>query len=166
MNLVPLVIEVASKSPDRGSEQRWYPGPLVKIPGLELNIADPDALPWRETRHPGVGWLPLHPDPRSVEASRRAGRGTGETAVLIRMDPGRGYPAHRHLDVEEVLVLAGGYADSQGEHLAGSYVRYEAGSEHAPRALGDPRLAAGPGNRACVLFAIARGGVADLEPGP
>lgn len=132
------------------------------VPGLQLVLQDPDAIAWRPTRHPGIAWVPLHPSAEDVEAARRSGRGTGETAVLIRMDPGCGYPAHRHLGVEEVLILAGGYADAAGEHGTGSYLRYEPGSEHAPVALGDPARPTGPTNPACVLFAIARAGVLDL----
>lgn len=133
----------------------------VRVPGLELSVGDPDALPWRTTRHPGVSWLPLHPPDGS--AARGTSHGArGESAVLIRMDPGRGYPAHRHLGVEEVLILAGGYRDAGGEHQAGSYLRYEVGSEHAPVALGDGDRPPGPTNPACILFAIARAGVQDL----
>ena len=83
--------------------------------------------------------------------------------MLIRMEPGCGYPPHRHCDVEEVLVLSGGYADEVGEHRAGSYVRYEAGSEHSPIALGDARRAASADNPPCVLFAIARRGIEALD---
>jgi anti-sigma factor ChrR (cupin superfamily) len=78
------------------------------------------------------------------------------------MAPGCGYPAHRHLDVEEVLILAGGYRDELGDHRAGDYLRYPPGSEHAPVALGDATRPAGPGNEACLLFASARGGVLNL----
>lgn len=134
----------------------------MRIPGLDLALADPDALPWRPTRHPGVAWIPLHPSEEEVRRARRAGRGSGETTVLVRMDPGRGYPPHRHLGLEEVLILVGGYRDERGEHGPGSYLRYGAGSEHAPVATGDPARPVGPGNPACVLFAVARGGVADL----
>ena len=83
----------------------------------------------------------------------------GSATVLIRMDPGSSYPEHEHLGVEEVLILAGGYRDGDGEHRAGSYLRYPAGSRHAPVALGDPRAAVGPDNPACLLFAVAHGGV-------
>jgi anti-sigma factor ChrR (cupin superfamily) len=126
----------------------------MPIPGLLLH-AETEGVPWRATASPGVRWLLL--------ASEEAAPGTlkeelGAT-VLIRMEPGFGYPPHRHLDFEEVLVLAGGYRDERGEHRAGDYLRYEPGSEHTPVALGDPERPAGPDNPACVLFASARGGV-------
>lgn len=120
---------------------------VVGLPGL----VPPDAarIPWRETQVPGVGWLPLHLSSERGPRQRPDGADAGST-VLIRMDPGCGYPRHEHLDVEEVLCLAGGYADELGVVRAGDYARYEKGTVHAPVALaGEP----------CVLFAIARGGI-------
>jgi len=124
--------------------------------------ADAEQVPWRSTRVAGVQWYLL--------ATEGPGDGSAEVAsaadgasVLIRMEPGCGYPPHRHLDVEEVLVLAGGYQDSAGIHRAGDYVRYEAGSAHSPVALGETGAPIGPENPACVLFASARGGIEQLE---
>lgn len=107
---------------------------------------DGTAIPWRSTRHRGVA---IH-----VYASDER---TGRTVALIRMDPGCGYPAHRHRGVEEVLVLRGGYRDELGEYRQGGFVRYDDGTEHAPRALG------APGDVACVLLAVAHEGVTLLE---
>lgn len=104
---------------------------------------DAAEVAWRGTQVEGVDWCLL--------ASEGAGEGAEAGAtVLIRMAPGCGYPPHRHLDVEELLVLAGGYRDAMGEHRAGDYVRYPAGSAHAPVAIGDT---------ACLLYASARGGI-------
>lgn len=114
---------------------------------------DPAQVPWRATRHEGIEWFPL------FEAE---GDGPRETLALIRMAPGRGYPPHEHLAVEDVLVLAGGYLDERGVHLAGEWVRYEAGSVHAPVATGDARRPEGADNPACLLWAHARGGVRNL----
>ena len=109
------------------------------IPGLVP--LDVERIPWRATREAGVYWLPLALDGE---------RDSGSSTVLIRMDAGCGYPRHEHLDVEEVLCLAGGYEDELGTVRAGDFVRYPAGSAHAPTAL--------PGGP-CVLFATARGGI-------
>ncbi len=122
----------------------------MRIPGLAVKL-DEEALPWRGTQHRGVDWVALH-----VEAGASGPR---DATVLIRMQPGCGYPEHRHVDVEEVLVLRGGYRDEWGEHRAGDYVRYAAGSRHTPVALGDPALPPGPDNPSCLLYATARGGV-------
>ena len=122
------------------------------VPGLILDVQS-DAVPWRRTRVPGVVWCLLGPDEAAL------GGGPREAAVLIRMDPGCGYPAHRHVDVEDVMVLAGGYRDERGEYRSGTYVRYEAGSTHSPVALGDPGTPVSAQNPACLLFAVARGGI-------
>ncbi|MEZ5976307.1 MAG: cupin domain-containing protein [Planctomycetota bacterium] len=75
------------------------------------------------------------------------------------MEPGLGYPAHRHLEGEQVLVLQGGYRDGLGEYRTGDFVAYGPGSEHDPCALGRADLPEGPGNPACVLLAFAPGGI-------
>ena len=118
--------------------------------GIVAALADAVAAKWRTTRHPGVSWCALH---SSDDAQG------GDATVLIRMEPGSSYPEHEHLGVEEVLVLCGGYRDQDGEHRAGSYLRYAAGTRHAPVALGDARAPVDVSNPACVLFAVAHGGV-------
>ena len=104
-----------------------------------------DDVPFRATRHPGVRIY--------FYASDRA---TGRVTALIGMQPGCGYPAHRHQGAEDVLVLQGGYRDARGEHRAGDRVRYEDGSAHAPVALS--------GEVECILFAVSHEGIAPLEP--
>lgn len=125
-----------------------------------------DAVAWRATRHAGIYWFPLMTDRgsgRSPEASTEADGELGDDWVaLIRMDPGCGYPPHRHVGVEDVLVLQGAYKDQMGEHHAGTYVRYPAGSSHAPVATGNRERPIGEENPSCVLFAIARSGVENL----
>jgi anti-sigma factor ChrR (cupin superfamily) len=125
----------------------------VKSPLFRLPLDDA-SIPWISTHHPGISWHPL--DPEEVAAK------TKDVVVLIRMAPGRGYPPHRHLGVEHVLVLQGGYVDELGEHRAGTMLRYAAGSAHSPVAAGDPDLPESAKNRACILLAIARGGVEEL----
>ena len=71
-------------------------------------------------------------------------------------------------DAEQVALLrtiSNVYRDELGDHVQGDFVRYPAGSVHAPVALGDRGAAAGPSNPACVLYAIAREGV-ELVDGP
>jgi anti-sigma factor ChrR (cupin superfamily) len=126
----------------------------MKSTGLGLT-ADDSRVPWRSTRHAGVHWLPLHPDATDDLAPV-------DVVVLIRMDPGCGYPPHEHVGDEEVLVLQGGYEDELGAHLAGTFSRYPSGSRHTPVAIGRRDVPIGPGNPACILFAVARGGVTNL----
>lgn len=78
----------------------------------------------------------------------------GDATVLIRMEPGCGYPAHRHVGSEEVLILQGGYRDSRGEHRAGDYILNDAASAHAPIALD---------GEDCIMLALAHGGIELLE---
>ena len=104
-------------------------------------MLDLSTRPWRATRHEGVY---LH--------FLRRDDATGDVTGLIRMEPGRSYPAHRHNGVEEVFILPGGYADSRGLHRAGDYVLNDAGSAHHPKALEDP-------NEDCVMLALAPGGI-------
>lgn len=102
---------------------------------------DFSEIEWRATRHRGIFLHVLRRDDSN-----------GDATVLIRMEPGCSYPAHRHKGIEEVLVLSGGYGDARGVHRAGDYVLNDAGSAHTPTALeesGEP----------CILFAVAHGGI-------
>ncbi len=153
---VPALRQVARRVHQGGARAAAFLTSGMLIPGLAF---DPDArgLDWRPTRERGVSWIPLH-----LEAASGGHKAAGEPAdatVLIRMDPGCGYPTHRHVGIEEVLVLSGGYQDELGTWRAGAYVRYPSGSRHTPVALGDAQRPSGPDNPACVLFACARGGV-------
>jgi anti-sigma factor ChrR (cupin superfamily) len=105
---------------------------------------DPRTVDWPSSRRSGIGVKVLWRDERS-----------GDTVVLVRMDPGARYPRHRHVREEDVFVLQGGFRDEGGEYPAGAFHRFPAGSVHAPVAF--------EGEIACVLFAVARGGVELLE---
>ena len=101
---------------------------------------DLSTIDWRSTRHRGI----------FIHVLRRDNE-TNDATVLIRMQPGSAYPAHRHVGVEEVLILQGGYRDSKGSHCAGDYVVNDAGSAHHPVAL--------EGTEDCIMLAIAHGGI-------
>ena len=107
-------------------------------------MIDLDAIPFQPTRFCGVS---IH-----FYSSDRV---TGRATVMIRMEPGCSYPAHRHTGPEELIVLQGGFRDEHGTYRAGDYARFERGSAHHPIALED-----GP---ACVFFAIAHEGIEALE---
>lgn len=100
------------------------------------------AIPWQSTRYPGVAI-------RFYASDRTSGR----ALVLIKMDPGCGYPQHRHRGEERLLVVQGAYRDERGEHRAGEFAVYGDGSDHAPVAVD------GPGAVPCVLLALAHEGV-------
>lgn len=103
-----------------------------------------DTIPWQSTRYPGIAVHFYASDKRSKRV-----------LALIRMEPGCGYPRHRHTDVEEVLVVRGSYQDELGVYEQGQLVRYDAGSEHGPNACGEPGSAGEP----CVLLALAHEGI-------
>jgi anti-sigma factor ChrR (cupin superfamily) len=141
-------------------KKMFQPNDLSTCKLSGLAVGDTEALPWRGTAVDGVAWLPLASDESvAVEDSSGMAARRGGGAVLIRMAPGRGYPAHRHLGAEDVLVLQGGYVDEWGEHLQGEFVRYPPDSHHAPLATGDGDEPVGPSNPACILFSSIAGGI-------
>lgn len=100
---------------------------------------DLNAINWNPTRYEGI----------FVNILRRDGD-TDDATVLIRMEPGHSYPAHRHVGLEEVFILQGGYRDKRGEHRAGDYILNEAASAHAPIALD---------GEDCIMFVVAHRGI-------
>lgn len=60
---------------------------------------------------------------------------TGVRLLVGHMPPGRRFPRHVHLGLEQVVVLSGGYDDERGEFVAGDFGVYEPGSEHGPETL-------------------------------
>jgi anti-sigma factor ChrR (cupin superfamily) len=106
-------------------------------------MIDLNSITWQPTRHQGI----------FVNILRRD-KQTNDATVLIRMQPGCGYPAHRHVGLEEVFILQGGYRDSRGDIRAGEYIINEAGSGHAPVALD---------GEDCIMLAVAHGGIELLK---
>lgn len=102
-------------------------------------MLDFNSIDWAATRYKGI----------FVNILRRDEQ-TGDATVLIRMQPGCSYPAHRHVGLEEVFILQGGYRDGHGERRAGEYILNEAGSAHSPVALD---------GEDCIMLAIAHGGI-------
>lgn len=101
-----------------------------------------DSIPWQPTSYAGIS---VH-----FYASDRDSK---RVLALIRMEPGCGYPAHKHTSDEELIVVQGGYEDELGRYVKGQLVRYAPGTEHAPRATG------APGSEPCVLLALAHEGI-------
>ena len=57
---------------------------------------------------------------------------TGSALILGHMPARRAFPRHLHVGPEDVLVLAGGYADQFGIFETGAYGSYAPGTEHRP----------------------------------
>jgi anti-sigma factor ChrR (cupin superfamily) len=87
-----------------------------------MSVVRKDEGEWRPTEFPGITVKPLHVD----RASRYA-------SVLMRMEPGSGYPPHRHTATEHCLVLEGDIRQDQLVLGPGDYNTYAADSIH-PRA--------------------------------
>lgn len=124
----------------RFATSRDLPDGLAGIPLPEAARRElPDAvrqrpLAWHSAWAPGARWAVLWKGGRGREGGERGDdRSAGGGALLLgRLGPGRGFPRHRHPGREDVLVLAGGYADHLGCYEAGDYAVYQAGSAHRP----------------------------------
>ncbi|MCA8949540.1 MAG: cupin domain-containing protein [Planctomycetes bacterium] len=99
------------------------------------------AIPWRATRYDG---LSVH--------FYTSNRDTHRVVALIRMQPGCGYPRHRHRGREDVLVLRGGYRDELGTHGRGEFAVYADGTTHTPVAVDESE-------DDCVLLVVAHEGI-------
>lgn len=69
----------------------------------------------------------------------------GRVTSVVRYDPESAFPPHDHPEGEEILVLAGTFADDQGDFPAGTYILNPPGFRHAPRS-----------REGCVLFVKLR----------
>ena len=97
---------------------------------MSSRYVDGEKLPWRESPYAGVRWKKLHFD-----------EATGQSAVLLKFDPGSSYGAHVHPEGEEYLVLEGSLEDGGERHGPGTYVHHPPGSTHRPAS-----------KEGCVLF--------------
>lgn len=92
-------------------------------PPAPSKFLDTDAMEWRGfDEAPGV----------SFKVLKRHPPGNGAT-LLLRFEPGSAYPAHRHVDGEEYLVLSGRLRDGAKTYGEGTYVYHPPGSVHRPR---------------------------------
>ncbi len=106
---------MAAVTPDAKNHQGLGP--------LSSRFVEVDALPWRETRFPGVEIKTLIED-----------KETGLLTTLVRMAPGASLPDHEHVRIEQTYVIEGSLVDDEGTATAGSYVWRPAGSRHSARA--------------------------------
>ncbi len=123
-------------------------------PGLWESLkARIDALPRQSPSRGALAGIPLPPGalrelygvqevrwlgiPRALTGGARFGSlvrdpVTGSALLVGHMPPHRVFPEHVHPGPEDVLVLAGGYADSYGTFEAGAFASYAPGSRHRP----------------------------------
>lgn len=96
---------------------------MPDVPLPPSKFLDTDSMPWRGfDEAPGV----------SFKVLKRHAPGNGAT-MLLRFGPDSAYPAHRHVDGEEYLVLTGELIDGATTYGAGTYVYHPPGSVHRPR---------------------------------
>ena len=119
---------------------------------------DTTALAWESSPSGTVWRKPLY----------RMGGEHGPVTSLVRYAPGGSFRPHFHPEGEEILVLAGVFADEHGHYPAGTYLLNPDGSHHSPRS--DPgcllfvRLRQYPGaNRPRVVLDTTTG---EWRPGP
>ena len=79
---------------------------------------DVSKIEWEPTPFPGV-WT-----------KRLYGDASGRMTTLTKMEPGARLPDHRHVGIEQSLVLEGTLVDMNGACTAGNYVWRRAGSVH------------------------------------
>lgn len=118
---------------------------------LELLAAIDLATSWEPGPFPGVSLFHLQAGPRYPNAM----------AGFVRMTPGLAFPHHKHLGVEHLLILQGGFKQSDGLLMArGSEESAKTGEEHSFDVL--------PGLDLIYLTVIESGGlqIGDVVIGP
>lgn len=99
--------------------KRWDSVPAEESqPGVLTVRAEREEL-WEPTQRPGIRVKRLHAD----AAARRV-------TMLIRMEPGSSYPAHRHAGDEECMVLEGSLHVGTNVLRQGDYQIAKQGSDH------------------------------------
>ena len=96
-----------------------------KLGPLASRVCNTNEMQWQPTRYKGTFIKTLMID-----------REKGLATVLIRMEPGAGFPDHEHALIEQTLILEGSLVDSEGPEKGlavrqGEYVFRPAGSRHA-----------------------------------
>jgi len=100
------------------------------LANLFEHAESPEA--WATSQIPGTRLFHLQGGPRVAHADNG----------LVRVAAGTRFPQHRHLGLERVLVLDGGYRDEPSGrlYLAGAWHELEPGSSHAYSALPEREL--------------------------
>lgn len=111
---------VAALPPATSADDPLFAG-LPLPAGLRRELPRLPAIPWRRLPVRGARLAVLLRDPF-----------TGSALILGHMPARRAFPRHVHVGPEDVLVLAGGYADQFGTFETGAYGSYAPGTEHRP----------------------------------
>jgi|SRR6185295_10829396 len=97
---------------------------LAEIPlpaGARRELPELGEVRWRHLPVRGARYATLLRDPFS-----------GSSLHVAHMPARRVFPEHIHQGPEDVLILAGGYADHFGTFEAGTFASYAPGTQHRP----------------------------------
>jgi anti-sigma factor ChrR (cupin superfamily) len=108
---------------DAASEPSSVPSVL---PAGPLVIADL----FKMIDDPSVRWESLRPGVRIHRLFRWP---TGQSAALLRYEPGASLPRHIHVAPEYILVLRGSQADENGLHRRGALLVHPGATSHTIR---------------------------------
>jgi anti-sigma factor ChrR (cupin superfamily) len=89
-------------------------------------VVSSQVLPWHASPTAGI-------HRRLIE---REGAEVARATSVVRYEAGSQFPLHTHGLGEEILVLAGEFADEQGVYGEGTYIKNPPGSAHSPRTAG------------------------------
>lgn len=113
---VPVEVQPApAQSIGRPSGFEWAPAPLLRHLGATST--------WQRA----MG---------GFEEIRLRLAGDDHRVSLLRLEPGRGLPMHRHVGNEYTVVLQGGYTDATGNYGVGDFAVGPGGEQHEP--IADP----------------------------
>jgi putative transcriptional regulator len=96
-----VTVEAPTERAAAAAGPAWAPEPLRRYLGT--------ASKWRHHRMGGFDEMPLRL------------HGDSHWASLLRLEPGRGLPQHRHIGDEYTVVLQGGFTDTTGSYAAGDF---------------------------------------------
>ena len=116
-----MPVEPPARAPVRRPGFEWAPAPLV--PHLR----------------PGMGWRRIL---GMFDEIRLDLPGSFHRVSLLRLEPGRGLPQHKHAGYEYTVCLQGGYTDETGNYGVGDFAVGPGEHRHEPIAdPGEPCIA-------------------------
>ncbi len=116
---------------------------LSRLDAAPVEPQQPPAAP-----PPGFEWAPAALRPYlagkswkrvfggALERIDIALHGDSPRVALLRLQPGKGLPMHRHVASEYTVVLQGGYSDATGHYVVGDFAVGPGAQEHEP--IADP----------------------------
>jgi putative transcriptional regulator len=120
----------ADSRPDSAPIARLARPPRQPMPGVDqMNLSMPLALRSYVARHLGLPeWRTILP---GIEQCRISRDGRAD-ASFLRCRPGKAIPSHTHQGLEAVLVLHGGFRDSEGHYAVGDIAVADGTIDHRP----------------------------------